>query len=107
MCRRAGRHGRCLRSKALGEWRERRGQRDLGGPPGPRGIRAAPGLQGPPVAFQGTWSNAATYTTGDTVFYNGSSYISLSTGNIGNSPTNGTPWSLLAQQGTTGQSGIQ
>src|SRR5581483_6825158 len=50
------------------------------------------GPQGPPVSFQGTWSNLTTYSTGDTVFFNGSSYISLSNGNVGNAPSNGAPW---------------
>jgi hypothetical protein len=72
---------------------------------GATGATGAPGLQGPPVTFQGTWSNLTTYAGGDTVFFSGSSYISLSAGNIGNTPTSGAPWALLAQQGATGPGG--
>jgi len=66
------------------------------GPTGPTGL---------PLTFQGTWSSPATYSTGDAVFYNGSSYISLSNGNQGNTPTSGAPRALLAQQGGTGPTG--
>src|SRR5205085_1889067 len=87
------------------------------GPTGPQGAQGIQGLtgaagaigpagptgaQGPPVAFQGTWSNVTTYAAGDVVFFSGSSYISLSSGNVGNTPTGGAPWALLAQQGATG-----
>ena len=40
------------------------------------------------------------------MFYNGSSYVSLTNGNIGNQPnTSPTQWALLAQQGATGATG--
>src|SRR5467141_198257 len=42
---------------------------------------------------------------GDAIFFSGSSYISLAGGNIGNTPSGGAPWALLAQQGTTGSTG--
>ena len=63
------------------------------------------GPQGPPVRFRGDWINATAYALGDAVFFNGSSYISLITSNTGNSPSNGTPWSLLVQQGAAGATG--
>jgi hypothetical protein len=68
-------------------------------------LTGATGATGPPVTFQGIWSNLTTYVSGDAVFFSGSSYISLSSGNIGNTPTGGLPWMLLAQQGTTGSTG--
>jgi len=46
-----------------------------------------------------------TYAAGDAVFFNGSSYIGLAGGNVGNTPTGGAPWALLAQQGSTGATG--
>jgi hypothetical protein len=86
----------------------------LPGAPGPVGSQGVQGIQGvagalgpigPPVTFQGTWSIATTYSTGDAVFFNGSSYISLSSGDIANIPSSGVPWALLAQQGATGLTG--
>lgn len=77
----------------------------VAGPTGPTGATGTVGPQGPPVSFQGIWSNLTTYATGDTVFFNGSSYISLSNGNLGNAPSNGAPWALLAQQGSVGVTG--
>jgi len=80
---------------------------------GPAGSQGAAGSQGPtgptgpPVVFQGAFSNATTYAVGDAVFFSGSSYISLSGGNLGNTPTSGAPWALLAQQGATGAAGAQ
>lgn len=75
------------------------------GPQGITGITGPTGPAGPPVSFQGTWTNLTTYVTGDAVFFNGSSYVSLSTGNVGNTPTGGVPWALLAQQGGIGPAG--
>ena len=72
---------------------------------GPTGSTGATGAAGPPVSFQGTWSNLTTYAVGDAVFYNGSSYISRTGSNVGNTPSNGAPWALLAQQGATGAMG--
>ncbi len=46
-----------------------------------------------------------TYSDGNIVFYLGSSYQSLGGGNIGNPPSNGTPWTLVAQQGSPGPAG--
>jgi hypothetical protein len=75
------------------------------GPPGAPGSTGSQGASGPPIAFHGIWSNATVYTTGDAVFFNGSSYVSLSGPNIGNTPSSGVPWALLAQQGATGATG--
>ncbi|MCU1237360.1 MAG: Collagen triple helix repeat-containing protein, partial [Candidatus Solibacter sp.] len=90
------------------------GPAGLAGPQGIQGVQGVQGVTGaigptgptgPPVAFQGTWSNLTTYATGNAVFFNGSSYIGLTNGNINNTPTNGAPWALLAQQGVAGPTG--
>ena len=60
------------------------------GATGATGVTGATGATGPPVTFQGTWLIGVTYAAGDTVFFNGSGYISLSGGNTGNTPTGGT-----------------
>ena len=76
------------------------------GPTGATGPAGVTGPQGPPVNFRGTWVNATTYATGDAIFFNGSSYISLQSGNTGNQPdTTPAQWSLLAEQGTIGATG--
>ena len=76
------------------------------GATGATGPAGATGPQGSPVSFQGTWSNATTYVSGDAVFFNGSSYISLVSGNVGHQPdANPVQWSLLAQQGAIGATG--
>lgn len=77
------------------------------GPTGPTGAVGAIGPQGPPVNFLGAWGNGTTYSTGDAVSYSGSSYISLQNGNTGNNPATATAeWSLLAQQGAIGVTGV-
>jgi Collagen triple helix repeat (20 copies) len=75
----------------------------LTGAIGPAG---AAGPQGPPATFQGTWSGATTYSLGDAVFFNGSSYVSLVGSNTSHQPDTSTPqWSLLAKQGAIGATG--
>lgn len=76
------------------------------GPTGATGATGAIGPQGPPVNFQGTWSNVTTYALGDAVSYNGSSYISLVASNVGFQPDiSNVKWALLAQAGATGTAG--
>ena len=76
------------------------------GPIGPTGSAGATGPQGPPVSFQGPWSNATTYEWGDTVSFNGSSYISVVNANAGFQPDiSNVKWALLAQAGTNGTNG--
>src|SRR6266478_8052283 len=65
------------------------------GPIGPTGPQGAPGAagasgvpgsigpQGPPFTFRGLWSNGTTYSLGDVVYYNNSSYVSLIGNNLG------------------------
>lgn len=76
------------------------------GATGPAGATGAIGPQGPPVNFLGAYSSSNTYAIGDTIYWNGSSYISLTASNRGQTPDQ-TPsaWSLLAAQGTTGHDG--
>jgi Collagen triple helix repeat (20 copies) len=75
-----------------------------GGSQGPQGVPGAPGATG--LTFRNAWNVATSYPVGDAVSYNGSSYISLSGSNAGNTPSNGARWALLAQQGATGATGI-
>lgn len=76
------------------------------GPAGPEGATGATGAAGPAgLMFQGSWNNAITYAANDGVFYDGSSYISLSAGNIGNQPNLGSPWAILARKGDAGVNG--
>jgi Collagen triple helix repeat (20 copies) len=57
------------------------------------------------LTFRNAWNVATSYQIGDAVSYSGSSYISLSGSNTGNTPSNGARWALLAQQGSTGATG--
>jgi hypothetical protein len=76
------------------------------GTAGPQGPTGATGPQGPPVSFRGTWSSTTTYAVGDTVFFNGSAYISTVSSNLNHQPdTSTTQWSVLSQQGATGPAG--
>ncbi len=77
---------------------------------GATGSNGATGAQGPPVNFRGTWLAGTTYIVGDSVFFQGSSYISLTNPNLAHQPdtdvTNNTGnWALLAQQGAAGVAG--
>jgi len=58
------------------------------------------------MSFKGTYSAGTTYAANDVVYHNGSSYVSLLGGNVGNTP-NSSPsqWSLAALAGTNGTSG--
>ncbi len=77
------------------------------GQPGQPGGPGAPGNPGPPgspgLTWQGAWSNVATYTTTDVVFWLGSSYKSLVSSNTGNQPDlSPTFWTFVAQAGSPG-----
>jgi len=82
------------------------------GPAGPQGLigPAGPvGPQGPPgastggvtgLSFRGAYDSAAVYGVDDFVTDQGSSYISLIAGNLGNAPgTSPAAWGVLAQGG--------
>jgi hypothetical protein len=65
----------------------------------PGSIAGPAGPPGPPANFVGTYSAGTTYTAGQAVSYtsNGSSYVSLASGNTGNQPDSApTWWGLLA-----------
>jgi len=50
------------------------------------------------LAWQGSWDIATEYEIGDVVEYAQSSYVSLTSDNIGNTPSDGAPdWNLMAQ----------
>jgi hypothetical protein len=87
---------------AQGGQRGPQGDRGPAGAPGQSGPAGATGAQGPPIAFRGDWNIAATYSAGDGVFFNGSSYVSLSSGNIGTTPTNGAPCAPVEPVGPAG-----
>jgi hypothetical protein len=78
------------------------GATGLTGPQGPQGI------QGPPVSFRGAWSSGGPYAIGDSVSYNGSSYIALlANSSTANPATDTTNWAVLAAMGSTGATGAQ
>ncbi len=92
------------------------------GAQGPQGLAGAPGLpgaagaqgpvgatgpQGPAVAnFTGNYVSTTNYALHDAVSFNGSTYVSLISGNVGNTP-NVSPaqWAVLAAQGPAGPTG--
>lgn len=67
------------------------------GPQGPTGIS---------FTWQGTYATSSTYSLYNVVFYGGSSYISITTSNYGNTPSTATmSWDLMAQ-GSTATGGM-
>src|SRR5437660_3380329 len=80
------------------------------GPAGPAGMQGSSGLQGiqgPPVMFKGLWSSTITYSIGDAVSFNGSSFIAIAENTAQQPDISPNQWSLLAQQGAQGQTGPQ
>jgi Collagen triple helix repeat (20 copies) len=89
------------------------------GPQGPTGAAGLPGAtgvqgpvgpmgpQGPPVAnYTGNYASTTNYGLHDAVSFNGSTYVSLIAGNVGNTPDqNPALWALLAAQGSAGPTG--
>ena len=94
----------------------------VAGPQGPMGesVQGATGLQGPqgvagPVGspglvYQGMYSSMGNYSLGDVVVFQGSSYVSLSGFNVGQTPgVSPAYWGVLTAQGpagTTGATGV-
>jgi len=74
---------------------------------GPQGIQGATGPQGPSVAnYTGNYVATVNYGLHDAVSFNGSTYISLVAGNLGNTPSlSPAQWALLAAQGVAGPAG--
>lgn len=85
------------------------------GPIGPQGLTGATGAtgaigpQGPPVAnYLGNYQSSANYALHDAVSWQGSTYVSLTAGNSGNTPSSSPlQWAVLAAQGATGGTGPQ
>lgn len=61
-------------------------------------------LTGGGINPTGAYSNSTAYVLGDSVSYNGSSYLAIQP-TTGNLPTNVTYWQLLAEKGDTGSTG--
>ena len=76
------------------------------GPTGASGAQGAVGPQGPAVAnFVGYYASTTNYGVADAVSYKGSTYVSLTAGNHGNTPdASPTYWAILVAEG---QSGVQ
>jgi hypothetical protein len=83
------------------------GAAGLPGATGPQGPVGATGAQGPPVAnYTGNYASTTNYALHDAVSFNGSTYVSLIAGNVGNTPdASPTQWAVLAAQGPAGPVG--
>jgi hypothetical protein len=77
------------------------------GEQGPQGATGATGPAGMGFTIRGEWSVAETYYVDDVVTVGGSSFGSLSDGNIGHAVTDYAWWCLLASGGVQGPQGIQ
>src|SRR5207248_3260193 len=71
------------------------------GPPGPTGATGATGPQGPAVAnYTGSYAASTNYAIHDAVSWQGSTWVSLQSSNLGNTPDESPYWwGLLAAQG--------
>jgi hypothetical protein len=79
----------------------------LPGAAGPQGPVGATGPQGPAVAnYTGNYISTTNYALHDAVSFNGSTYVSLVGGNVGNTPSlSPAQWAVLASQGPAGPVG--
>lgn len=83
------------------------------GPQGPQGLPGADGANGAAgmtgiagLHFAGIFGSSANYALNDAVFYQGSTYISTVSNNVGQVPsTSSSWWSLVAQAGAAGATG--
>ncbi len=82
------------------------------GPAGPAGATGEKGDPGDPGAdalwnFTGAYSGGAAYAVGDVATHDGRTWyrINANGGNVGDTPTEGTFWTLIAEKGDTGASG--
>ena len=77
---------------------------------GATGAAGAAGAKGVSMRLLGAWSNATAYVNNSTyidiVTYGGNTYA-CKTSNTGQTPTNTTYWTLIAQKGATGAQGTQ
>ncbi len=87
------------------------------GPIGPQGVQGlqgatgntgAVGPQGPPVVnYTGNYSSVTNYALNDGASYNGSTYVSLVSGNHGNTPDQSpSQWAVLVSKGDAGAIGV-
>jgi len=81
----------------------------LTGAQGPQGPQGPAGINGTGFNFRNAFATSATYAVNDVATYNGSTYVAIAA----NGPSSQTPdqnpstWSVMAQQGATGQTGAQ
>jgi collagen type VII alpha len=77
------------------------------GPTGPQGAVGAAGPAGTPgLVYQGAYSSAGNYALGDVVVFEGSSYVSLTGFNVGQTPgLSAAYWGILTTQGPAGSTG--
>jgi hypothetical protein len=65
--------------------------------------KGANGATGTSFVWEGSYSTASTYNLYEVVQYSGSSYISITTSNLGNTPSTATQsWDLMAASGSSG-----
>jgi collagen type VII alpha len=74
---------------------------------GPAGASGTNGLNGTPgMLWQGAWSSGMNYAVDDAVSYGGTSYLSVTAGNVGQRPdVSPANWAVLAQAGSAGAGG--
>ena len=79
------------------------------GATGPQGPQGPVGPQGPAVAnYTGNYVSTTNYGLHDAVSFDGSTYVSLIAGNVGNTPSlSPAQWAVLAAQGPAGPVGAQ
>ncbi|WP_160115257.1 DNRLRE domain-containing protein [Bryocella elongata] len=76
------------------------------GATGATGAAGADGAAGTKLTYQGTYDSTINYALGDVVTWQGSSYLSLTAANHGNTPSLPTgSWGLMAVGGATGATG--
>jgi hypothetical protein len=89
------------------------GQRGDQGETGPQGPQGNPGVQGPAGAdavwyYNGEYNPGASYVIGDVVTYDGQLWYRkhANGGNVGDTPSEGFIWDLLAAKGAQGETGL-
>jgi len=87
------------------------GYEGLQGTQGVQGDIGSQGVQGTAALwnFTGAYNGGASYAVGDVATYDGKTWYRINSngGNTGDTPTEGTFWTLLADQGAQGIQGIQ
>ena len=88
------------------------GANGAAGPQGPAGATGATGPQGPAGDdavwnFTGSYNGGASYAIGDVATYDGRTWYRTHSngGNVGDTPSEGTFWTLIAEKGATGATG--